>query len=369
MRCCAGCCDFCDNQSNLPSDTLPHLEPEDYFPHDIFGAQTLVKLQGETERENMKDGIIKSVQGFDMKLMHAQWASSQIGRTIDSSINILRSQLDVAEKAKNMLAVADKALNEMESLKNAHRLDPAEYTEDVITVLANKIDFTNDTMRSFKKVTGFHSLEEVQKVKDRMVLIKFLSLASQHRFDKNKEFEDNMDELKDSGVFWRANFPVRRVLHSVKFNLLTSQWLVAMYVQASGYRDFPTNTKFETQNITGVSPWTSGQPTRYVPASPIPSAAPTSYVPTSPIRSAMHSPSTSTLNLSSPKGANGGDMQPTPPFSHGSGFKNGRPPLRPTTVNYQPPFPAPVGPMPPAAGAATSTISNMEIHQNSPFGT
>jgi hypothetical protein len=148
---------------------------------------------------------------------------------------------------------------------------------------------------------------------------------------KQEAFRDNMTALKASGVFWRTDFPVDHVYHSSRLNLLTSQWLVALYFNASGIQGVPEGFKFELQEGQGVLPWSSAQPTN-VPASPIPSTAP--------------SPST-TIGWNAPS-----PYVQFPVFSIGSGGK--RPPLRPKTLKYTTPPAAPTGPMPSAAAAATS---------------
>jgi len=152
--------------------------------------------------------IQASIAGTEDEVASAENASVVIEESIDETIAALNQALRVAHEAKSTIVKAKKDLDDMNKVKRAEALDTSQYSIEAMARIADGIDFCNATLATVRDKSKFHSFEEIEKVEDKDIFIKFLAVASKNGFANNTEFRYNMQALKNNGVFHRENFSI-----------------------------------------------------------------------------------------------------------------------------------------------------------------
>jgi hypothetical protein len=218
----------------------------------------------------------------------------------------------------------------MEDLLNAAQIDHSEYNEDVVLVLCNTLehDWSAISLSDIRKCLKFHSLNDIEQVRNEKALVQFLNIADQRNLIKHPEVTQYLQHLRTSKVFWREHFNINCIQRSKKFNLFTLQALTSIYLQADGNLDpFEDGKRFETQQPKAALPWTLSNPLQHVTSSLAPNYYASPMHGLAPI--ALNMPIHGTAAVSTPTHGTAAGLHSQPGgLSLGSGFRTpGKPPL------------------------------------------
>lgn len=209
----------------------------------VNGVRVVLSLaDNEDERHSLKQCAKRNDRGTEKKVADAKEACDESLEAIEAVENAARGLWQEAQQARECLMTCNATLVEASMLKNSKDLEPAQYTEEVMDGICQRIDFKSTDDKAIMKETKFFSFDQTSQA-TKSVLLKFLKTAAENGFHQNPDFKKNLAALKQRDVFCRGEDFPDLVIHNNRMTQVTAAYLVCFYLGAQVH--VPEGKQFE----------------------------------------------------------------------------------------------------------------------------